>query len=418
MLLVALLLSSLIPNATAYISPSEFSPANIRRRSGGPLERSPPQWGPPRKRAGGKPLVVTNLCGETIWPGIGTQAGTGPGTGGLELKPGGTKSLEVGSDWQGRVWGRTNCSFNELGTGASNLNGNNGAGRACTTGDCGGQLSCILTGETPVTLAEFDLEGGSEGKQTFYDISLVDGYNIPMAIKYIPGDDAKLKEIPPNLTNCACIATFGLLLPPTASGTLGNISTPDYPIPYEPERTDKQVSSWCPWDCQLTQPTKPGDGVYPYPDDSIQRPAFNPCLSACAKTNSPSDCCTGKYNDPNVCKPNLYAKSAKKVCPDAYSFAYDDHTSTFIIPTGGGWEVIFCPEGRSTNILQTFGKEVQELSQTGVVSKAVHDAAINLTIINDGGRSNAGSRANGEATGLGGASVGALVAVLAFALIF
>ena len=267
-----------------------------------------------------------------------------------------------------------------------------------------------------MTLAEFDLEGGVSGKQTFYDISLVDGYNIPMAIKYIPGDDAKLKEIPPNLTNCACIATMGLLLAPAPSGTLGNLSTPEFPIPYEPERTSAQVSTWCPWDCQVTQPTKPGDGVYPYPDDNIQRPAFNPCLSACAKTNSPKDCCTNEYNDPKVCQPNLYSKSAKEVCPDAYSFAFDDQTSTFIIPSGGGWEVVFCPEGRSTNILRTFMQEMQDLSQKGSVSKATLEKTANLTIINAGGRSAAGRVVEGP--GMGGASVGALVVVVAWALMW
>jgi len=144
LLLVAALLCSWLSNVTAASNPSDFSPANIRRRSGR-LERPPPNWGPVRKRDGGKPLVITNLCSETVWPGIGTQAGTGPGTGGFELKAGVSKPLTVGNDWQGRIWGRTNCSFNALGTGASNLNGNNGAGRACHTGDCGGQLSCIMT---------------------------------------------------------------------------------------------------------------------------------------------------------------------------------------------------------------------------------------------------------------------------------
>jgi len=143
-LLVAALLCTWLSDVTATSNPSDFPSANLRRRSGR-LDRPPPQWGPVRKRDGGKPLVVTNMCSETVWPGIGTQAGTGGGTGGFELKPGGTKTLTVSNDWQGRIWGRTNCSFNALGTGASNLNGNNGAGRACQTGDCGGKLSCVGT---------------------------------------------------------------------------------------------------------------------------------------------------------------------------------------------------------------------------------------------------------------------------------
>jgi hypothetical protein len=91
------------------------------------------------------PLKITNNCGETIWPAIASQTGTGPETGGFELKPGTSKNLTVGGDWQGRVWGRTNCSFNADGPGASNLNGNNGGGQACQTGDCNGVLSCQVT---------------------------------------------------------------------------------------------------------------------------------------------------------------------------------------------------------------------------------------------------------------------------------
>lgn len=98
------------------------------------------------KRAGPDvPLIVTNNCPETIWPGIGTQAGTGPKSQGFELATGASINQTVSGDWQGRVWGRTNCSFNDAGTGASNANGNNGAGAACSTGDCGGVLNCVIT---------------------------------------------------------------------------------------------------------------------------------------------------------------------------------------------------------------------------------------------------------------------------------
>ena len=95
------------------------------------------------------PLRVTNNCPETIWPGIGTQAGLGPGLGGFELVPGKTMAFLVGPTWQGRVWGRTNCTFNEDGTGPSNLNGWDGSGKACMTGDCVGVLDCALTVSPP-----------------------------------------------------------------------------------------------------------------------------------------------------------------------------------------------------------------------------------------------------------------------------
>jgi len=137
----SLLLLGSLPTTTAYTTNRYIT------NNAGPRPR-PARWGPPEKRDS-VPLVISNQCEATIWPGIGTQAGTGPGTGGFELDSGSSRSLLISADWQGRVWGRTNCSFNAAGTRASNLNGNNGAGAACTTGDCGGVLSCALTVSFP-----------------------------------------------------------------------------------------------------------------------------------------------------------------------------------------------------------------------------------------------------------------------------
>ncbi|KAJ4390293.1 hypothetical protein N0V85_007364 [Neurospora sp. IMI 360204] len=323
------------------------------------------------------PIVITNSCPDTIWPGIGTQNGIGPGVGGFELAPGETKPLFVSPDWQGRVWGRTNCSFNDEGTGPSNLNGVNGNGAACMTGDCFGGLDCEFTGQVPVTLAEFNLIGGINSDQTFYDISLVDGYNLPLGIIYIPA--ANTTWIPPNLTNCACIASAGFLDPPSRSGLYYTNKT--FPIPWEPDQTNPTVGGWCPWDLQKYPPSKPGDGIYPYPDDSIQRPVFDPCLSACAATGNPEDCCTGEYDDSSVCTPSLYSENAKTVCPDAYSYAFDDQTSTFIIPNGGGWEVVFCPRGRSTNILRVFGEELRTIASGGGLTREILKRVQNRTYI-------------------------------------
>ena len=330
------------------------------------MQRSPMAFVAPRESS--LPLTIENQCKEVIYPGIVTQSGTGPSLGGFRLGTGESRELTVGADWQGRVWGRTNCSFNSAGTGPGNDGGLNGGGKACRTGDCGGIVNCRATGETPVSLAEFTLS--SPSGQTFYDISLVDGYNLPLAIisLYSRAKDAKIRKIPPNLTNAICIGTVSLL-GGTADATFGTGGS--YSIPLEQKVTAADVARWCPWDLQLDPPNKPGDGVYPYPDDNIQRPIFDPCFSACAKYNKASDCCTGKYNSPSACKTSGYSRGAKSVCPDAYSFAFDDQTSTFILPSGGGFGVVFCPQGRSSNILATMGQQLRELSSTGMVSDQV-----------------------------------------------
>lgn len=216
-----------------------------------------------------------------------------------------------------------------------------------------------------------------EGKQTFYDISLVDGYNLPLGLNYIPAKNTTF--IPPNLTNCACIASPSWIYASSETGTYYTNST--YPVPLETRVSNENARNWCPWKYLAFPPTKPGDGVYPYPDDDIQRPEFSPCNSACAAYGTDKDCCVGKYHDPDICKPSAYSKRAKIICPDAYSFAFDDQQSTFIIPTGGGWEVILCPKGRSTNILRQLGKEMNELAESGGLSELTQKRLTDVTYI-------------------------------------
>lgn len=198
-----------------------------------------------------------------------------------------------------------------------------------------------------MTLAEFTLDG-SNG-QSFYDISIVDGYNLPMAIVTIGQ-----ANLPANQANPSCVATAGNLAPmgfnPYSGGQTFLGTNSSNPLPFDNKVTASQAASWCPWDLQQSPPTSPGNGVYPYPDTNIQRPTFDPCLSSCTKYRKDNYCCTGKYDSPSVCTTNYYSTAAKAVCPDAYSFAYDDQTSTFILNKGPGFEVIFCPGGRSTTI--------------------------------------------------------------------
>lgn len=156
---------------------------------------------------------------------------------------------------------------------------------------------------------------------SFYDISLVDGYNLPIGIisLHTESSDPALASIPPNTTNPICIGSPNLLdqSEEVMNMTIGGQT---YNLPLDRRASPHQVERWCPWPLQLQPPWKPGAGVYPYPDDNIKRPAFDPCLSACSKYGKPSDCCTGKYDSPTTCKPSLYSRAAKAICPDAYSY--------------------------------------------------------------------------------------------------
>lgn len=71
----------------------------------------------------------------------------------------------------------------------------------------------------------------------------------------------------------------------------------------------------------------------------------------------------------------------------------------------------FCPTGRSTNILKTFGKQLSELASTGKVSMQIVADAQNTTIIQEGGAVMGGDR---KRVG----SLGALVVMLAWACLW
>ncbi|KAA8522374.1 hypothetical protein F0562_013265 [Nyssa sinensis] len=105
-------------------------------------------------------FLIQNNCPYTVW------AAASPG-GGRRLDRGQAWTLNVPAGTQmARIWGRTNCNFD-------------GSGRGhCETGDCGGVLECKAWGVPPNTLAEYALN--QFGNMDFIDISLVDGFNIPM----------------------------------------------------------------------------------------------------------------------------------------------------------------------------------------------------------------------------------------------
>lgn len=84
------------------------------------------------------PLIISSNCAETIYPAILTQSGTGPNRSGFRLETGDSVAQNVSADWRGRVWGRTNCTFNEDGTVPASSQG----GAPCSSGDCGSFIEC------------------------------------------------------------------------------------------------------------------------------------------------------------------------------------------------------------------------------------------------------------------------------------
>ncbi|GAB2267354.1 hypothetical protein Dimus_002340 [Dionaea muscipula] len=218
-------------------------------------------------------FTVLNRCGYTIWPG--TLCGNGAAVlagGGFELPPGRSVQFSAPRGWSGRFWARTGCRFDASGAGK------------CTTGDCASGIRCSNGGLPPVTLAEFTLYG--DGGQDFYDVSLVDGYNVGVGVTP-SGGKGKCQY----------------------AGCLENLNPS------------------CPAELAVRDPTS-GNVVA--------------CKSACAAFNSPEYCCTGDHGTPQTCSPTAYSERFKSACPTAYSYAYDDPTSTCTC-TGADYLITFCP---------------------------------------------------------------------------
>lgn len=113
-------------------------------------------------------FTITNNCPHTIWPGTLAGSGTPPlPTTGFQLNSGQSARITSVPGWSGRIWARTGCTFNELGVGT------------CQTGDCGGRLQCDGNGATPPA-SLFEITLGKGNDKDFYDVSIVDGYNLPL----------------------------------------------------------------------------------------------------------------------------------------------------------------------------------------------------------------------------------------------
>ncbi|KAH7326958.1 thaumatin-like protein [Rhizoctonia solani] len=125
----------------------------------------------------GRTFTVRNACPFTIWPAVYTDLKVGTAVPdietGWEAPANSSRSFHVPDNWKaGRIWGRRDCNFSV-----------NPGPNSCITGGCNGGLLCdntTGTGVPPATLAEWTLSG--DGNRDFYDVSLVDGYNLPMAI--------------------------------------------------------------------------------------------------------------------------------------------------------------------------------------------------------------------------------------------
>ncbi|EXB24914.1 hypothetical protein L484_001577 [Morus notabilis] len=225
-------------------------------------------------------FTVTNNCPHTIWPGTLAGAGTPQlPTTGFRLNSGQSIRIPSVPGWSGRIWARTGCTFDASGVGK------------CVTGDCGGRLECDGSGATPPA-SLFEITLGMGDDKDFYDVSMVDGYNLPMVAAPVGAFGAC------NATGCASDINMG-----------------------------------CPKELQVVG----GEG------ENGGGGGVVACKSACEAFGLDQYCCSGQFANPTTCKPSFYSTIFKRACPRAYSYAFDDGTSTFTCKAYE-YSIVFCPQ--------------------------------------------------------------------------
>ncbi|WP_370076783.1 thaumatin family protein [Streptacidiphilus sp. MAP12-16] len=273
-----------VPSTRSSASTSARASATASARANGTAAASsvrpvPPAGVPPVAAPGHRTVTFVNALQQTVWVGSGQQtAKPALTTTGWVLKPGQVLSISVPDHWNGRFWGRTGCSFDASGSGH------------CQTGDCGGRFQCPGYGTIPATLAEFNLNAWSG--LDFYDVSMVDGSNLPMWINLVGG--ASKDKI-------------------SASG------------------------------CSAAGCTRPV--VCPAALQIHAGGAVVGCESPCGVFGTDQYCCRGQWSARTACDPTKwpirYAAVFKTAEPFAYSYCDDDATSTFTSTGEAGYRITF-----------------------------------------------------------------------------
>lgn len=129
-----------------------------------------------------------------------------------------------------------------------------------------------------------------KSKPSFYDVSVVDGYNLPISVSTKPADRKCW------IGGCA-----------------------------------KSINSVCPPELQVLD----------------QSGAIIACKSACLAFDLDVFCCRNSYGKPQKCKASMYSQMFKDACPSYFSYAYDS-PPPLVNCYSKEYVITFCPSKWST----------------------------------------------------------------------
>lgn len=247
----------------------------------------------------GADITIRNSCQFDIWIASIPNSGERPLLDGIvKLPPGKSYGYKVPTEgWSGRFWPKTGCDS---------------LGQSCTTGQA--IPPCPRDGCEPPADTKVEFFFGAQGsnKPPYYDISLVDGYSLPVKIE--PEGNSS--------TSCAP-TTCSLDLSSCPQNEISNIG-------------DLQVVRGSDV-VQCLSPCK--KWTWPKPLGKGQNEKVEPGLSVCCPNPpvSPEACRTG------IVEQTKYVKNVHETCPTAYSYAFDDDHGLHTCDIGTRFDVTFCP---------------------------------------------------------------------------
>lgn len=253
--------------------------------------------------------------------------------GGFQLGRSGSKdenkTIYFPKKWSGTIWGRTNCLYSDgddpvgpcdTGNCKSSLDGNNHL-------KCGGAEA-----EKPFTKIEFNFDGEAGNKTDDFDVSLVDGYNLPVQITPKDGTYVSCTTDASHFPKCAANLSYmqgllkvrpgykNLLYNNSSKQAVGILSTLNYFENLYPKWKDNKTLADI--DLQL------GCGAAGEPYTSWPNCDGNTSCKDKCHSGPPALC---SRCDPTTWPKEIYGKQLpnsaevfKEACPNAYSYAYDE----------------------------------------------------------------------------------------------
>jgi hypothetical protein len=290
-------------------------------------------------------FTFTNNCPQSVW--VASQGNPLPEGGGWKMVSGASKTINVPNSLSAaRFWVRTACTLNPQGR------------LTCASGHCplpegmyngtDGTMCGGIGALPPNTLVELTL-GGNSGDD-FYDLSLVDGFNIPISMSAVGG--TKSRSLPVDSKyNCGSPSCprFNMQRCPPELRLLGSNGEPIACLSICAAVHSEQHRSQHPILQSIWTGKSNGTGyslanlvccACGENNTGCYDPRSEFCCSPIDPMSKGGKCFVEQW--PLASDGQRYDQVFKHQCEDAYSWQFDDMQSTYQC-VGANYNIAFCP---------------------------------------------------------------------------